>query len=137
MSLTADDLQAIKHLVDASIGERFKVFAGNDTWSLPEIIDTKITARLRTDMPILMKKHMPKIIRQEVRPRLDTLEKRLKGRIEGVRLDIGMYSHEVTDRLNALGAHTEELLEKLENTSEMTDSNRVAIRKINHKLGPI
>ncbi len=138
MNLTSTDLQAIKRLFDSSIEERVPgIIDARIEASVPAIIDARITARLATDMPVLLKKHMPKIIRQEVQPRLDKLEKRLKDRIEGVRLDVGMYSHELTDKLSDLSLQSSELSEKLEIIGDMTDSNKVAVRKINRKLGMV
>ena len=98
MSLTKDDLKAVKQLIDGSIDSR-------------------------------------------VQPMLNKLEKRLvrkfDGKIDGLTLDIAKFSHETTDRFNKLESKFDDLSEKLASTTDMTDYNRVEIRKLKRKLGLI
>jgi hypothetical protein len=98
MSLTQDDLLAVKQLIDSSINER-----------VLGIIDGR------------------------VQPMLNKLEKRLIRKIDGLTLDIGKFSHETTDNFNKLNDRVDRLSEKLASTADMTDYNRVEIRKLKRK----
>ena len=106
MSLTKDDLRAVKQLIDSSIDER-----------VPGIIDGR------------------------VQPMFNKLEQRLTrkfdGKIDNLRLDVGKFSHETTDRFNKLDSRFDDLSEKLASTADMTDYNRIETRKLKRKLGLI
>jgi hypothetical protein len=102
MSLTTDDLKAVKRLIDSSIDER-----------VPPIIDAR------------------------VQPMLDKLEKRLTRKIDGLRLDVGKFSHETTGRFDELNGRADDFNQKLASTADMTDYNRVETRKLKRKLGLI
>lgn len=118
MSLTKDDLRAVKQLIDSSIDER-----------VPKIIDERV----------------PGIIDGRVQPMLNKLEKRLvrkfdrkiDGKVDGLALDIAKFSHETTSRFDKLDSKFENLMEKLASTADMADYNRAETRKLKRKLGLI
>ena len=112
MSLTKQDLDAIKGLIDNSINER-----------IPKIINEQV--------PAIIDESVPKI----VQPILDRLEKRLTVKIDQVTLDVGQFSLETTSNFMVLNAHIDDLDDGLAKVVEMADTNRVEIRKIKHKLG--
>ena len=112
MGLTKQDLDAIKGLIDNSIDER-----------LPRIIDERV--------PAIIDERVPRI----VQPMLDRLEKRLTVKIDQLTLDVGQFSLETTNNFMALNAHVDDLDDGLAKVVEMTDNNRIEIRKLKHKLG--
>ncbi len=116
MSLTKADLRAIKKLFDVSFDER-----------VPKIIDERV--------PAIIDERVPKIMQ----PMLDRLEQRLTDKIDQLTLNVGQFSLETTNNFidleRRLGDRIEVLSDKLTDTVEMCDTNRVEIAKVKRKLG--
>ncbi len=124
MSLTADDLKAVKQLIDDSIDER-----------VPKIIDERVPKIISERVPAIIASQVPGIMDSRVQPMLNKLEKRLTRKIDGLRLDVGKFSLETTNNFNKLDKRVDNLSKRLEVVADMADYNRVETRKIKRKLG--
>lgn len=116
MSLTKDDLEAIKHLFDISFDERVpKIVRKIVDERGPKIVDEKISKaiyELRLDIGQFS---------LETTKRFDDLERKLTGQITS--LDA------------KLSGKIDDLSEKLGETTEMADTNRMEVAKIKRKMG--
>lgn len=97
MSLTKDDLQALKKLFDSSIDEH-----------VPRIIDEHV--------PAIIEGRVPGIIDGRVQPMLDKLEKRLTDQLDQLTLDVGQFSLETTNNFIDLRARINEIDDRQDRT---------------------
>lgn len=116
MSLTKDDLKAIKHLFDTSFDER-----------VPQIIEERVPRIIDERVPKIIEVYIDELrldigqFSLETTKRFDDLERKLMGQI---------------DSLDAkLSGKIDDLSEKLEETTDMADTNRTEIAKIKRKMG--
>jgi len=121
MTLTPQDLGAIKQLVDDSITRQAQqvrqfIDASIDE-RIPRIIDERINAR----------------VPQIVQPMLDRLENRFNIKIDQLTLDVGRFSLETTDNFMILNGRLDDLEGGLAIISEMADNNREENHKQKHK----
>ncbi|HET7060008.1 MAG TPA: hypothetical protein VFH99_01670 [Candidatus Saccharimonadales bacterium] len=135
MSLTKDDLRAIKKLFDTSFDERVPKVIDE---RVPKIIDERVPKIINERVPKIIKEIVPEMIDARVQPMLNKLEKRLTDKIDQLTLDIGQFSLETTNNFRdlefRLGNKVDDLDDKLCGTTEMADTNRVEIAKIKRKL---
>ena len=113
MSLTTDDLQAIKQLFDESLGA-----------NTPKIIDERV--------PQIIDQEVPRMIQTQVQPMLDKLERRVSAKVDNLALDVGQFSLETTKKLSD---KIDDLGDRLAETTDMADTNRIEIAKVKRKLG--
>jgi hypothetical protein len=92
--------------------------------------DLKAIKRLIDDS---IDQRVPAIIDERVQPMLDRLEKRMVVKLDQLTLDVGQFSLETTNNFMLLNGHIDDLDDGLARISEMTDNNRVDIRKLKRK----
>lgn len=125
MSLTQDDLLAIKGLIDTSIDERVPAIINERVPRIidervPGIIDERVSSIFDERLTDVIENKLPAIIDdridQRVLPLFDKLEKRLTHRINQLALDIdelvvdmGQFSLETTQNFALLTAQVADL----------------------------
>ena len=120
--------------VPAIIDERVSTIIDD---RVPRIIDEHVPGIINEHVPAIIDERVPAIIHAHVQPMFDKFEKRFNCKIEELTLAVGKFSRETTDNFDRLNGRVDDLSEKLATVADMTDYNRVEIRKIKRKLGLI
>jgi hypothetical protein len=92
-----------------------------DLQAIKRLIDDSIDERV------------PGIVDGQIQPLLERLEDRLTVKLDQLTLDVGQFSLETTNNFMIVNGRLDDLDGGLAKLAEMTDNNRVEIRKLKHK----